>query len=381
MTFSFEQGPIRPPVKPGASFCDSPAIARGTSALFCPVYKRAKFSRRSIGEIHKDIDAVAAIVDDLKKLSFEMGFAGEMNRHVLTAVLTNPGYEDCYRHVALWHTVGNGTVFLQDANNLMLSSSFLVDALTYLKSRVPGIRRVTSYARGSTLARKSVAELKELRDAGLDRIHVGMESGSDRVLESVKKGVTARQLIEGGRKTIEAGISLSEYVMPGLGGTALSTEHAVHTARVLNAVDPHFIRLRSLRIPSRAPLYKERAAGRFLPLSDDDTVREIRLFIESLEGIHSTLASDHIMNLLQEVEGTFPQDKPAMLAVIDQYLALPPGEKTLYRLGRRGGALDSLEKFRNPAVKSRLERARDELQAETGTDIEAIITEMGDQYI
>lgn len=378
---SFEQGPIRPPSEAGSLLLRFTRNCPWNKCTFCPVYKRREFSRRSLEEIKRDIDAVFEIIEALKKLSFSLGFAGAMNREVLSAVFSDPSHNDCFRHVAYWHIVGNGTVFIQDANSLMLPSPMLISALQYLRSKVPGITRITSYARSSTLARKRVEDLKEMRAAGLDRIHVGMESGADRVLEFVKKGTTAAQHIEGGRRVIEAGMELSEYVMPGLGGVAMSEEHAVESARVLNAIDPHFIRLRSLRIPPRAPLYKDKAEGRFVPLSDDDVVREIRLFIETLEGIHSTLASDHIMNLLQDVEGRFPGDKPAMLATIDRYLALPLEERQLYRLGRRGGALVSLDDLDDPVMRGRLQLAMKELVQQTGGDLEKLITEFADRYI
>jgi radical SAM superfamily enzyme YgiQ (UPF0313 family) len=283
--------------------------------------------------------------------------------------------------VAVWAYSGKGTVFIQDANSLMLPARTLVEALHYLKSKVPGIRRITSYARSNTLSRKSPAELKEICEAGLDRIHIGLESGSDRVLEMVRKGVTAAQHIDAGRKVVEAGMTLSEYVMPGLGGKSWSREHAIETARVLNAINPHFIRLRSLRIPPCVPLHEDLDNGEFIALSDDETVSEIRLFVESLEVVGSVLTSDHIMNLLEDVTGKLPDDKDAMLAMIDRYLALPADERLLFRLGRRGGALRSLDDLNDPLMRRRLEYAIRDLVSSTGGDIEKLITELGDQYI
>jgi len=256
----------------------------------------------------------------------------------------------------------------------------MIVPIGYLKQKIPGIRRITSYARSSTISKMSVDELKEIRQAGLDRIHIGMESGSDRVLEFVQKGVSARRQIEAGRKVIEAGMELSEYFMPGLGGRELSEDHARQSARVLNEINPHFIRLRSLRIPPSIPLFQDKESGRFTPLSDDETVVEIRLFISSLE-VSSQLTSDHIMNLLEEVCGKLPEDKSSMLAVIDKYLALPAGDKLLFRLGRRAGTLRSVDELSNPVLKAKLEAVRRELCARGGGDTEEIINELADQYI
>ena len=379
---TYEQGPIRPPNEAGSLLLRFTRNCPWNKCTFCPVYKGQEFSRRSLEEIRRDIDAVRNILDDLGRLSRTMGSTGQITQQVLNAVLTSPAYNGHYRYVAMWAFSGTGRVFIQDANSLMLPAELLVEALRYLRAKIPQTRRVTSYARSSTLARKNSEDLKAIREAGLDRIHVGLESGSDRVLAFVKKGTTSSQQIEAGRKVLEAGMTLSEYIMPGLGGKEWSTEHALETARVLNAINPHFIRLRSLRIPPRAPLYQDKIQSRFTPLSDDDTAREIRLLIQALNHINSTLTSDHIMNLLPEIEGTFPGDKDRMLAVIDQYLSLSAEDRLLYRLGRRGGAIQwGLADLENPALRRRLEAARQELEAETGRDLESIITELGDQYI
>jgi hypothetical protein len=378
---TFEQGPIRPPSEAGSLLLRFTRNCPWNKCSFCPVYKGQEFSRRSREEIRQDIDAVHNILDDLHQLSRSLGLSGQITQQVLNRVLTSPSYGSHYRTVAMWAFSGNGRVFIQDANSLMLPADVLVEALHYLRSKIPQIRRVTSYARSSTLARKSSEDLKAIREAGLDRIHVGLESGSDRVLALVKKGTTSDQHISAGRKVIEAGLTLSEYIMPGLGGKEWSREHALETARVLNAINPHFIRLRSLRIPSRTPLYQDKLQGRFTPLSDDDTVREIRLLIQTLDHINGTLTSDHIMNLLPEIEGTFPDDKEPMLTVIDRYLSLPEQDRLLYRLGRRGGAIQGLADVENPALRRRLEAARRELEAETGMDLENVITDLGDQYI
>jgi len=378
---TFEQGPIRPPSEAQSLLLRFTRNCPWNRCTFCPIYKGQDFSRRSLPEIRRDIDAVANIIDDLHALATRSGSSGTVTGEVVNTVLTSPGYGACYRHVAVWHYHGKGTVFLQDANSLVMRTPDLVAALRYLKEKVPGIQRITSYARSSTVARKTMEELKEIRNAGLDRIHIGLESGSDQVLEFVRKGSSAQQHIEAGRKVISAGMTLSEYIMPGLGGVAWSREHALETARVLNAIDPHFIRLRSLRVPPRSPLFEDVQEQRLQLLSDDQVVEEIRLLIESLNGIHSTLTSDHVMNLLEEVEGTLPGDKAKMIAAVDRYLALPAREKLLFRLARRGGAVRSLDDLNDPLLRARLERAMAQLRADAGGDLEKVITELGDQYI
>ncbi len=373
----FEQGPIRPPSEAYSLLLRFTRNCPWNRCEFCPVYKGARFSKRDLKEILRDIDTVSSILEDVRERSWKQGYGGEITREFISNILTDHSLHEQYKHVALWAYRGSYNVFIQDANSLIMKTEDLIKALRYLKEKIPEIKRITSYARASTLARKSLSELKELKDAGLNRIHVGMESGSDEVLKFVNKGISAKQLIISGQRTKEAGITLSEYLMPGLGGEDLSKDHAICSARVLNEIDPDFIRLRTLHIVPLTPLFEKYKKGMFKKLPEDDVVREIRLFIEKLENITSTLTSDHIMNLLEEVEGKFPEDKEKMIGVIDEYLSLSGEERLLFRLGRRGGGLRSVKELRDPYILSRLKKAKQELEATEGRNIEEIIEEMG----
>jgi hypothetical protein len=377
----FEQGPIRPPSEAGSLLLRFTRNCPWNRCAFCTVYKGKQFSRRSLEEIKSDIDAAAEIIADLRALSSGLGQAEGFAREALEIVFTSARYNDFYRQAALWLYNGKGSVFIQDANSFVLPAGVISEALTHMKRKIPGITRITSYGRSSTLAKMGAGELEKIRKAGLDRVHVGMESGSDRVLKLIQKGVSAKRQVEAGKKVVEAGMELSEYIMPGLGGKEFSEEHARESARVLSEINPHFIRLRSLRIPSRADLHGEWRAGRFTPLSDDEAAAEIRLFISLLDGISSRVKSDHIMNLLEEVEGKLPEDKEKMLAVIDSYLGMDDHDRLLFRLGRRGGALRTLGEINDPAIRRRLETAVRDLAPEAAGDVEKLIKELADQYI
>jgi hypothetical protein len=152
---------------------------------------------------------------------------------------------------------------------------------------------------------------------------------------------------------------------------------------VLNRIDPHFIRLRSLRVPKRAPLHELLQSGAFEPQTDDMLAEEIKLFIESLEGITSVLTSDHIMNLFEEVAGKLPQDKEKMLAVIGEYQSLPAHERLIYRVGRRGGAYRSMKDLaRDPATYDKISALIRDLMAKGGeAAVEKFMTEVVDQYV
>lgn len=380
---TFEQGPIRPPSEAKSFLLRITRNCPWNQCLFCPIYKNRKFSLRSVEEIKQDIRTAKEMAGDIKGISFGLGCGGKITSQVINEILNRSGYSDSYRSIAVWLYYGTGACFLQDADNLVMKTKDLVEVLSFLRETFPEISRVTTYARSRTIIRKSVDSLKEIRRAGLDRIHVGLESGYDPVLKLVKKGVTGEKHVEAGRKVIEAGMELSEYVMPGLGGQEMWREHAIETARVLNRINPHFIRIRSLRIPERVPLISKVRAGEFTKQTDDMLAEEVRLFIENLEGITSIVTSDHIMNLLEEVTGKLPEDKENMLQVIEKYQKLSEEERLIYRVGRRGGAYRSTDDLeRDPDTRRKIESLVNQVRKEKGKPgIDHLINEMVDQYV
>ena len=380
---SFEQGPIRPPSEAKSLLFRFTRNCPWNQCLFCPVYKGKKFSLRSVAEIKQDIQNAKDIADDMKALSWEMGFSGKLADPVVSRIFSSPSYSDSYRTIAAWLYYKTDACFLQDADNLIMRTDDLVEVLRFLREKFPEIKRVTTYSRSRTIVRKSVDDLKRIREAGLDRVHVGLETGYDPLLKMMKKGVSGEQQIEAGQKVVAAGMELSEYVMPGLGGQALWREHATATAEVLNQINPHFIRIRSLRVPDRVPLWKKIQIDEFKMQTDDMVAEEIKVFIETLTGITSVLASDHIMNLLEEVSGKLPGDKEKMLAVIRKYQDLPDHERLVYRIGRRGGAYRSTDDLKaDQATYQKLRNLVEELKSKGGMEeVERFIAEMVDQYV
>jgi hypothetical protein len=257
-----------------------------------------------------------------------------------------------------WFLGGMRTVFLQDANSLAAKPRDLMEILAHLRSRFPDVERVTSYARAQTVALRKPADLQALAQAGLDRIHIGLESGSDTVLRMVRKGATKAQQIEAGRKAKAAGMEVSEYVMPGLGGRAFSEEHAVETADALNQINPDFIRLRSLAIPTQVPLYEDYASGRFEKCTEVEVAAETLCLLEHLDGITSVVKSDHILNLFGDLEGKLPDDKARMTAILEEFLGMDPESQTLYQVGRRLGIFGSFRDLRDASRRAPAEAAR-----------------------
>jgi len=381
--FSFEQGPIRPPNEARSLLLRVTRNCPWNQCLFCRTYKGKKFSLRTVDEIKEDIQTVRDIADNIKALSWKLGAGDEVNDQALSHILGQSGHSDSYRSVAVWLYYGTGACFLQDGDNLVMKTKDLAEVLRFLKEKFPEITRITSYSRSRTIVRKSVESLKQIREAGLDRLHIGLESGCDPVLKFIKKGVTAAQHIEAGRKVVEAGMEVSEYVMPGLGGQKMWREHAIETANVLNQINPHFIRLRSLRVIPGLPLYQEMKDGNITTQTDDMLVEEIKLFIETLDAITSTVTSDHIINLLEEVSGKLPEDKEKMLEVIREYQGFPDSERLIYRIGRRGGAYSSTDDLkRDPETYQKIRNLLQDVESREGPQgVEKFITDLADRYI
>ncbi len=241
----FEQGPIRPPSEAASLLIRVTRNCPWNRCTFCPVYKGQAFSLRPIDHVLKDIHTIHRLVTLIRERA---GKSGQISRDDIAALSAHSGPGERMALNAALHWAGNGmrSIFLQDANSLIIKPERLLTILGHLKDCFPWVERITSYARSHTIARISDMDLGLMAAAGLNRIHIGMESGSDQVLTMVSKGVDKATHIEAGLKVKKAGMELSEYVMPGLGGRALSREHALETADALNRINPDFIRLRTI---------------------------------------------------------------------------------------------------------------------------------------
>ena len=379
---TFEQGPIRPPNEAYSLLIRVTRNCPWNQCAFCRTYKGERFSVRSVDEVKEDIRTVKEISQEIKEISWNAGLAGDIDTSVVQTIFDRPDlYNEAFRRVTLWLYGGGKNVFLQDGDNLRVGADDLAEIIAFLKETFPDVQRITTYARSKTVYTIELEKLKALHKAGLSRIHIGLESGYDRLLTFMKKGVTAREHIEAGKKVKTSGLELSEYVILGLGGKGMWKPHAIETAKVLNQIDPHFIRVRTLKVLRDMPLYKKVEANEFPLSSDDEIIREEGLLIDEFHGIKSYFASDHILNLLEEVEGQLPGDKPKMSGIIDRYLALPEEEKLNYRLGRRAGLYQKLDDLNNYMLFQRVQDHLERIQVASPQKVEEAIANFMEKYI
>ncbi len=362
-SYSFELGPIRPPSEAYSLLLRTTRNCPWNRCKFCSLYKGAKFELKSVEDIKQEIRTTRLIQDEIKEMAWKAGYGGSV-REMARVLLGDPPNEAIF-NVALWLYAGGENVFLQDSNTLIMKTSGLVEVIRFLKQTLPSIKRVTSYARSKTVNKKTLEELVALHQAGLSRLHIGLESGYDPVLEYMDKGATAADHITAGKKVVASGISLSEYVILGLGGKKMWREHAMATAEALSQINPDFIRVRTLTVKPGMPLYDEVENGSFLRASDEEIIEEEKLLIEHLD-CHSYYVSDHITNLLQEIEGQLPQDKEKMLATIQRFQALSPEERANFRVGRRLGVYNRLDDLQNGHCRRIVEQALPKFQKDSG---------------
>ena len=397
----FEICSIRPPTENYSLTFRLTRNCYWNKCAFCPVYKcGAKFSRRTVEEVLQDIKR-AKLIDDFL---FEQGVGypvySEADFYKLQAIVQNvqqqrweagiidtesssdsnggidasaindermqwfmqwfvdkPTLAQCFEHIVQWRIGGGKTCFLGDADGLIVQAKDYEQILAHIKQNFPTLERFTIYGRTKTARKKDFKELMQLHKAGINRVHFGLESGSDEVLKLVHKGEDSRDHIEGCIKARDAGLSVSVYIMPGLGGRRLSHTHALETARVINAIQPDFVRLRTLSVFPYTPLSLMVKSGAFELCSDDEIVDEIEMLIRAID-VPVMFYSDSATNLLP-LNGRFPQQKNALLTLISEYKSKDNTQRLQYRLqsrlesfiGQYGRLTPDIEKLIQPLIK------------------------------
>jgi hypothetical protein len=368
----FEVCSIRPPTENDSLTFRLTRNCYWNRCKFCPVYKfGARFSKRGLEEVKEDIGR-ARLIDDLllQEGVGDRGYGyGAFSRipHLVQQIRAEagtdldeeephedtrpedldpilvwflrwfkdrPDLEDSLSHVLSWRMGGGRTCFLGDADSLILKPDFLSETLQEIKRLFPSLTRFTVYGRTKTAARvRNLEELRAFHEAGLNRVHFGLESGCDAVLRFVQKGVTRDEHVEGAIKTREAGLSCGVYVMPGLGGVKWSEAHARDTADVITRITPDYVRLRSLQVFPQTPLDEAIRSGDFQEADEAQVVREIRIMVAEI-NTDTEIVSDSASNLLS-INGRLPEDRSDMLRDIDRFLNLSPPDQRRFSLESR----------------------------------------------
>jgi radical SAM superfamily enzyme YgiQ (UPF0313 family) len=272
--------PFRPPNEAESALI---RVTRGcpwNRCAFCAMYKHLTFEQKSFEEIKQDVLSARKIYGKAQ------------------------------------------TIFLGDSDNLIHKD--LPEIVAFIRKIFPEVQRITSYARAKTILRNKLDFLVAARQAGLDRLHLGLESGDPIILKRMCKGASPEQMIKGGQKAKKAGFEISFYLLNGAGGKDRWKEHAKESARVLNEASPHFIRLRTLTIQRGTPLDDKLRLGEFNLSSPLETLKEVMLFLQKLDLKDCYLASDHLSNYIwvgqniiyRGIAGSLPEDKPTMLKTV-----------------------------------------------------------------
>lgn len=305
-----ETTPYRPPSELGSILLRVTRNCWWNRCRFCGMYKDERFEIIGVGEVKENIDKWSVVIKNINE---------------------DDEYRDIWNYlIGPYISPSRRTVFIGDSDSLMRRTSQMVEILEYLHERIPGIERVTSYARAATLVRKKSKELKEINEARLNRLHVGLETGYGPLLEYIEKGATPEEMILAGRKAKEAGFEYCKYVILGLGGKKWTEYHAKATAEVLNQINPDQVRFRTLIPRPNAPLFKDYESGRLQLLTPHETLKEARTMIERLD-VESTLYFDHNSNPIpphsRGQEYKLPEQKEDVLGVIE--IALTMDESSL----------------------------------------------------
>jgi radical SAM superfamily enzyme YgiQ (UPF0313 family) len=211
------------------------------------------------------------------------------------------------------------TLFLADGNALAIPQARMVQLLSQIREMLPQVRRIGLYANSNDILRRSPAELGELKNLGLGRIYMGLESGADMVLKKICKGAGPDEMIAAGRRVREAGIFLSVTILLGIGGTEYSQEHALATAEVLNRMQPSQIAVLTLMILQNTPLDRLHASGKFQLPEHQALFAELRTLLVRLDVPRTLFQANHASNYFT-LDGRLPRDKDKFITLVDQAL-------------------------------------------------------------
>lgn len=274
---NYEGAVYRPPSEARSLIIQVTIGCSHNKCTFCDMYKNKKFRIRKISEIVQDLMEAKNIYGNVER------------------------------------------IFLADGNALILKMEDLRIIFKKIKEIFPECKNIGIYSAPKDILLKSVDDLKELKSLGLSIAYLGVESGSSRVLEKTKKGVSSEEMIKAGKKMVESGIKLSVMIISGLGGKEHWEEHAKESARVVNEINPDYLALLTLLINPNTELNKDIEDGKFNLLSPREVILETKKLISNLELTNCIFRSNHASNYLI-LAGTLPSDKNKLIKKLDSAL-------------------------------------------------------------
>lgn len=222
-------------------------------------------------------------------------------------------------------------IFIADGDALVIKTEELVKILEYIKANFPECERIGIYGSPKAILTKTKEELQILKDLGLGIVYLGVESGSDKILKAINKGVTREEMVQAGRRVVESGINLSTTLISGLGGRADSLEHAKESASIINEIKPQYVGLLTLIVEEGVPLYDDVKSGKFSLLTPKEVLLETKEMVKNINVDNCVFRSNHASNYVS-LRGTLAKDKDLILAQIEEGLQLSGlEEKDLFR--------------------------------------------------
>ncbi|MDR7857907.1 radical SAM protein [Tissierella sp.] len=222
-------------------------------------------------------------------------------------------------------------IFIADGDALVLKNHELVKILSFINENFPECERVGVYGSPKAILSKTQEELKELKSLGLGIVYLGVESGSEKILKAINKGVTREEMVLAGRKIVESGIELSMTLISGIGSREYSMEHSLESAKIINEINPHYVGLLTLLVEEGTPLYDDVQTGRFKLLTPEEVLIETKIMVENLNVDNCIFRANHASNYVS-LKGTLSQDKNLILSQIEEGLNMSGlEEKDLYR--------------------------------------------------
>ncbi|RLD25587.1 MAG: radical SAM protein [Bacteroidetes bacterium] len=281
---------FRPPSEGNSLIIQITLGCSWNKCAFCEMYTSKKFTVRNEIDVFEEIEAFAPYAQQIKK------------------------------------------VFLADGDPLVLSTPRLLRILEKLKNTFPNLRRISTYASPGNINNKTNKDLKSLRNAGLTLLYVGIESGDNEVLEAIQKGETFDSTVAGLNKAKAAGIDCSVMIINGVGGKIFSKQHAINSAKILNATQPKFASTLVLTAYKGLEHYQNRYKGNFVELSTSELFKEMHVFMEYLVLDETIFRSDHASNSLV-LKGILGRDKQKFMLQIEDAIRYPNGENVRFRSG------------------------------------------------